>query len=455
MPLAEARMLLEGRRAGRQIAPRFYSLDPSVDHEALRQVAWTLLEWTPLVGLEQVERPDSLLLDVSGCAHLFGGEDGLLEQFRSHPALQGYQFRTAIADTVGAAWAGAHFGRESTILLPEGHQRRFLDALPPAALRLPPGILSHLSELGIDTIGRLAGLPRRDLPSRFGPGIVRRIDQAFGDLPEPVAPERPPEPIVASWSSESPCENRCGLEQIARQLLDTVLDRLQETRRGTRLIAIRLQHEAGRETSLDIRLVSATASRKRLEAVFRTTWERAAIPEAVSGVLLQAMDPIVLPTRKGRLFDDGRDGPSGEWESLLERLSGRLGEGAVVRMERAADHAPERAFRCVPVTRLASRERPDASTDWPSRRPRPLVLLSPPRPIRVVCMAHGPPSHVRCQQSASGIARTWGPERIETGWWREDPIRRDYYRVETEDGRRLWVYRELRTGRWFLHGTFE
>lgn len=456
MPLAEARTLLEGRGGRRGWGvPRFFVLDPAADREGLRQLAWKLLGWTPIVGLEDAARPESLLLDVSGCAHLFGGEAALLKRFRQDSALRGLHFRMAIADTVGAAWAAARFGPDSVTLIPVGRQRQVLDELPPAALRLPPAVLANLAELGLGTIGRLAALPRSSLPSRFGPELALRLDQAFGDRPEPFAAERPPETVEASREFEFPLDDRWGLEQAIRQLLDRILERLQDGGRGTRQVAVRLSHEESDETRFDVRLVSASASRKRLETVFRTTWERIVIPEAVVGVRLQAVDPVVLPTRKGMLFEDDRGGPSEAWESLLERLGSRLGEHGVVRMERVADHAPERAFRRVPVTRPPSHAPAQPERPWPAGRFRPLILLSPPRPIRVLCLADGPPSHVRCPQSATGISQAWGPERIETGWWRDDPVRRDYYRVETDDGRRLWVYRELGSGRWFLHGTFE
>ena len=64
-------------------------------------------------------------------------------------------------------------------------------------------------------------------------------------------------------------------------------------------------------------------------------------------------------------------------------------------------------------------------------------------------------SPLRFLGHAHRIAKTWGPERIETGWWRRQAVGRDYYRVETVTGRRFWIFRNLRDGRWFLHGMFE
>jgi protein ImuB len=81
--------------------------------------------------------------------------------------------------------------------------------------------------------------------------------------------------------------------------------------------------------------------------------------------------------------------------------------------------------------------------------PQPVALAT------ISVMPDGPPFCFRLRGREHRIARCWGPERIETGWWRGRPIARDYYRVETTTGQRFWLFRSLEEGRWFLQGNFE
>ncbi len=454
MPAAEARALLEGGRRSRCAAARFFPLDLPADRETLRRLCRELLAYSPHAGLEEGDAPESLLLDVTGCAHLFGGETRLLARVRRDLRERGCHAVAALAGTVGAAWGIARFARSPAVVVPPGGDRARLAALPPAALRLPGHVLAALAELGLDTVGQLASLPRASLPSRFGPDVRRRLDQAFGDLPEMIACERFPEPVEASLAFDVPLDDHRDVETALQQLLADVLDRLRSQGLGTQRLAVRLSHVDGSETPLEIGLVSPTASEKRLGEALRLTWERTEIASEVVGATLRAVDPAKLPARSGRLFDDGRETPASEWESLLERLVHRLGETSVVRIEPAEDHAPERSLRFVPVTRERCASTPAASSAVQAAQ-RPLCLLAVPRPAGVVSGSDGLPRHVRWPGVASAVAQCWGPERIETGWWRDGTIRRDYYRIETEEGRRLWLYCDRVTEQWFLHGTFE
>ena len=457
MPLAEARTLLEGSRRGRRaLLAHFFPLDPPADCEALRRLCWELLAYTPHAGLEDSDAPESLLLDVSGCAPLFDGEDGLVSQVEQDLQNRGHEVRIALADTVGAAWGAARFASDRVTLIPSGRHVAFVEGLPPAALRLPHPVLALLKELGVRTVRQLAALPRTSLPSRFGPDILKRLDQAFGHLPETFACERPPEPVEASSSFDFALDDRREVELVLQRLLAEVLGRLRMLGQVVQRLAVRLSHGAGSETPLEIGLVSPTATARRWEDALRLTWERTEVVGGVLGVTLRAVDPVPLPSRPGTLFDDGRETSTPEWEALLERLSHRLGEQAVVRWEPVDGHVPERTFQSVPIVR--SPQPHDRSTRTPVARPvllRPLVLLSSPRSIAVVSALNGSPAQVQWRGFSSPIAHHWGPERIETEWWRERMVRRDYYRVETEEGRRFWLFCDLSTRRWFLHGTFD
>lgn len=464
MPVAEARALLEGRKrtGGRPFpAPQFLPVDPAADQEALRRLAWRLLEFSPHVGLEPAEEPESLLLEISGCAHLFGGEAAMMQRVRRALQDSGWQARLALADTVGAAWAAARFGPRSLTILPTGEQRAFLEPWPPAALRLSGHVVGALEELGVQTIRQLLALPRSSLPSRFGPHILERLDQALGTIPETFPLERPPEPIAVSRRWEWPLEERRAVEAALCEMLTSVVTALQRRGLATQRLRGTLQHAQGGETPLDVGLVSPTASQKRLEDLLRAKCDRLAVHSGISGITLEAIDPRPLPRRQGTLFEMGHEAPLADWEALLERLGNRLGESAVVWAESVSDPLPERAFRYQPITATPRDQSPPPSfprdaEPVPEVGLRPLCLFSPPRPVAVVASPQdGQPRHVRWTGYEAAVVRCWGPERMETGWWRSASARRDYYRVETEDGRWLWLFQDLKTEDWRLHGAFE
>jgi error-prone DNA polymerase len=213
MAVAEARAILPRLDAHEE--------DPEADVGALRQLAQWSERYSPIVGSEEELAPQSLLIDITGCAACFHGEDNLLQRAVREFSEAGWVPRIAIADSLGAAWALAHFGK-APCLTPAGEVAEALRDLPCAALRLPAKTLDDLAELGINCIGALLALPRSDLPARFGPLVLNRIDQALGRQPEIIVPSRTPEDIQASQSFEYPTD-RWQLVKRAAELEYTAL----------------------------------------------------------------------------------------------------------------------------------------------------------------------------------------------------------------------------------------
>lgn len=471
MPLAEARAL--GR------AVRFEPYQPRQDREALRRLALYCQRFTPLAAVEEADAPESLLLDITGCDHLFGGEAALLRRVACDFRRLGHVARLAIANTIGAAWAVAHYappplaignsqltirsgrrtdGDEPTLesaQLPIAH---LLAPLPVEALRLPSEVVQALGAFDLRRIGQLLALPRSTLPSRFGPELLRRLDQALGEVPELLNLERPSEPIEARESFEfSLCERR-----IIGRVLEHLLDRVLEQLRGRRLAAQRLEGTlelAGRQpVHFVVGLLQASDSAPHLVELLRLHFERLAVPGEVSAVRLRVLAAAPVEVRQELLFDSDREAERHRQFSLLiERLSGRLGEEAVLRPALWPDFQPEFAWRY--ASWLGGRWRPTDRRQQPApgsaRRVRPLCLKRRPSAIAVVSVIPGgPPVRFDWQGRSHVVAQHWGPERIETGWWRGPDIRRDYYLVETATGERFWLFRQIEDGSWFLHGTF-
>lgn len=448
MPLAEARGLLgaDGDEAG---LVTFLRHDPQADAAALEQLGSACLQFSPVVGMAAT---DTLVLEVSGSAHLFGGDARLLERFTGLLHARRLQVRAAIADTLGAAWAVARYGRSAAMVVPPGRLDVALAPLPVAALRLEPAVLAALQELGLRQIGQLLALPRASLPARFGRELIQRLDQALGALPEPITPIRPPEPLEASRELEYPTGERAALETLLRPLLAEVLARLPPGPLGVQQLEVLLVETDRRERRLTVGTLRPTRSAEHLLELLRTEWERLTLESEVRCVRLRVMaaSPRSVVTRS--LFDRDDSGGGRELAELVDRLSARLGRERVVRAVWQPESQPELALTWQPWLDPAATS---CGATPHSAAARPVRLYARPTPVDVATQGPaGPPLWFTWAQRRWEIVRCWGPERIETGWWRARHIRRDYYRVETACGRRYWLFRRLGPGDWFVQGEY-
>ncbi|NQU25044.1 MAG: DNA polymerase Y family protein [Candidatus Nealsonbacteria bacterium] len=427
----------------------------------MRSLAQWCGRFSPIVGIEQGDAPQCLLLDVTGLAHLFGGEDALAAEIVHAFARRKLSVRIAIADTIGAAWAVAHYAACGFAILPPGQTLVVLRPMPIEALRLPGKTVDLLHQLGVFRVDQLEALPREELSSRFGPELLRRWDQAVGQLAEPV-PACPPTPQwLARWSLEHPTTRRETIEAVLNELIAQVAEQLAESGRGALRLECRLQCRPEGTLPIVVGLFEPTASAEHLFPLVCVQLERLRLRAPVAAICVEASATATLEHRQRELFCDGdvsRHGQPRHLASLVDRLSSRLGSDAVVRPRLIADAQPELAWRGDPLAdgRRRRRKQP-APEELP---PRPLRLF--PRPVPLVAtfvVPQGVPSRFQFRGRQHQVAQSWGPERIETGWWRRrrarSPVARDYYHVATTTGRRYWLFRRLNDGRWFLHGVFE
>ena len=484
----------------------FQSHDPQADRACLEKLAEWCEQFSPLVGLEVAEEPSSLLLDVTGVADLFGGEGALARRVVDSFDRRGYCVCVAIADTIGAAWAVAHTippshgpfsivasGKESTLTA--------LGPLPLIALRLSEETIQLLHGLGIVQIGQLLKLPRASLISRFGNGLVQRLDEALGSRAELITAHRTPHDFSAQWPLDHPTHRREAIEQLLVQLVERIATLLNEQDRGAVQLECTLtttpppcsisnshlpSSAFGLQSTVPIHvgLFQPTANASHLMKLVRLQLERLTLPGPVTNVSVQATTTAPLEVQQQELFADSRSRAGRQLALLVARLASRLGDECVRGVRLQADAQPERVSQYISLTRggKTKTKRFSATTDSgvgvPSstsntRHPtsrnshptsdtslaaasRPLRLLSPPLVLHVMAVApDGPPMRFLYENSQHQVVRHWGPERIETGWWRGRSVRRDYYRVETGRGNRFWLFRRLSDGKWFLQGTFE
>jgi len=425
----------------------FLPHDASADATELKLLAELCYRYSPLIGLELSDDAHCLLLDISGCGHLFGDESGLARHLVVDLAERGYFAHVAIARTIGAAWAIARYGHCT------GSDRR-LKSLPVQALRIPDKLVSRLCEFDLQTIGQLDALPGNSLPSRFGKLINERLGQIFGHRPELLVFLPRLEPASAEWTTDEAICHPKAIQHVCTELLTELLETLKNRSEGLLGLTLRLGSGVSAPAVLKIGLARPTDSLKHILNVVQLKLDTSTIPEWIHSVHLEASDVSSLQVQQRSLFSSqesiANDGSAGK---LTDRLIARLGNDEVVHPRVLPEAVPEQASSVSPLSEPFTEMALSAGLQIASARP---VFLRRPETIHVTAIAKDrTPLYFcwsgRCYQ----IVCCTTVERIATGWWQESgSIQRDYYQVETQSGARFWLFCD-RTGEWFLHGVFE
>lgn len=411
--------------------------DPPGDLAALVRLADWAGRYTPLVALDGT---DGLILDITGCAHLFGGETALLADLRRRLGRFGLTTRIAAAATPAAAWAWARFGRGDT-----PGNRAALHALPAAGLRLPEEMVLRLDRLGLRRIGELAALPRAPLAARFGGLPGERLDRLHGAAPEPITPCRPPPPWRVRVAFAEPIARPEDIAAGLDHLLAALCDQLAAGDQGARAMTFRVYRVDG--TTQDLRVGTARPLRapRLLARLFAERLGGIDPGFGLETLVLEAGATAPLAPEQDDLDAQSSAEQATREAQLLDRLVNWLGPDRVRRPWAVESHLPERAVAWRPAAA------PGAPGSFRPTALRPLRLMPRPEPVEVEGDP-GSPATLRWRRVARTLARADGPERIAPEWWRApDAATRDYYRVEDTAGRRYWLYREA-TGNWFLHG---
>ncbi|RBP12317.1 protein ImuB [Roseiarcus fermentans] len=453
--------------------------NPAEEARLLERICDWCSRYTPLAALD---RPDGLMLDISGVAHLFGGEAGLIEDARGRLAAQGLTVLAGVGSNPRAAWALARFSAQKVApddLTEKAFAKLFHD-LPLAALGLDPKTVADMARAGLRRIGDVAMRPRAPITARFGPLPVARLDELRGLARSSIAPRFPPPDFLAERRFASPIATLAAIELSLRKLADDLVVLLERQAKGARRVELSLYRVDGA-----VRRVAVGASRpvNEARAIVRLFAERLASPEedaidAGFGVDLMRLACLVaepLAPSQSEIERAHEAERARALSQLIDRLSARLGARAVTRREPVEAHLPERAEAATPAIAGEGRgggillplagggDRRSGSDEGESAAPsRPLRLFVRPEPIEAMAeVPDGPPLRFRWRRVLHDVAAIEGPERIAPPWWRRDggPTR-DYFRAEDSQGRRFWLYREGLLGRetqrakWFMHGVF-
>ncbi|WP_439514856.1 Y-family DNA polymerase [Oceanibaculum nanhaiense] len=360
LPIADARALLPSLQV--------HESDPRADAEALARLARWCTRYTPIVAKDG---PDGLLLDITGCAHLFGGEAALLAGLTQRLQGFGLTVRAALADTPAAAWAWSHAGPGG--LLPEGSSRTALAPLPVTGLRLPDALTGELMRMGLRRIGDLLALPRAPLAARFGEVLTRRLDLLLGREAEPIAPLHPAAPFRRHLACAEPIATRADIDRGLAHLLELLLGDLDRAGQGLRRCAFSVFIVDGGVQRIEVGTARPSRDRRHLLRLFAEKLERIDPGFGIEAMLLEAPLTEALPPEQAALDGGQQEAEETALAQMMDRVQQRLGRQAVVRLEPVESHIPERAVTIMPVFAPPG---PRGSGGWMAEQPRPVRLLS-------------------------------------------------------------------------------
>lgn len=450
-------------------------IDRESDTKALRALAAWMVRFSPLVG---IDGDDGLILETTGCDHLFGGEAGMTAELSARLSRAGYGHRLAFAGTLGAAWALAHTsaGKDKPVILPSGDERAGLADLPAHALRLSDAARTLLRRFGLTRIGQLYDIDRKALTRRFnsrqaGDAVTLRLDQALGLRSEPFTPFRTPTDYSARMPCPEPLTEGAGISAGLAHLTETLCARLSAGGVGAQSFLFQAFRSDGEVIATRVNAARPVRTPDHLLRLFREKIDSIDPGFGIDLLLLEAFRTGEMTTGSRPLAGDIAQADIDEeaLAALADRINARLGEGIVTVTLPQARHPVQVSEKTTAFTGQ-NMDGAAAPNSLPGLRPARLFE----RPERVDVIAEvpdGPPQRFVWRRKIRRVIRADGPERIAPEWWTYLPPRpgetaclprtRDYYRVEDEEGRRYWVFREGLYGDdrgeapdWFVQGLF-
>jgi len=449
------------------------------------------------------EPPASLVIDLTGCTHLFGGEEALLDRIAAECIDLDLTVRAGIADTLGAAWALARYGGQAApharsgdaidqeawatrsraarrrhwqgggptplartaqgdtfrIARP-GQTRTALAPLPVAALRLTEEAVATLTRLGIRRVEDLSGQPRAGLARRFGQHLVQRLDQAMGVEPEPISPAKPSSNFAVRLTLPDPIGLEADIVAALDRLLPALEDRLRSKGQGARRVRLECHRVDQAMDLIEVGLARPSSAPDRIRPLLLMKIGGIDAGFGIDRIRIEALEtePVYDRQHRGHLeaAAENTAGGSGgaELDDLIGKIGARAGLETITRMHPADSHIPEKSAK--PLAAAWS----DPAEDWPRpAAPRPLLMWRP----EPVTAADGPevPLAFRWRRRDLRTVAAAGPERIAPEWWLDDPDWRsgirDYWRVTADTGEALWLYFAhggTMSGGWFCQGSF-
>lgn len=478
----DARAAKHGLYVGQPLANARAMVQPlsviASDEKADRALLENITDWcdrfTPMVSLDA---PYGLYLDITGAAHLFGGEAAMLQEVTRRIAAQGFVVRGAIAGTSLCARALARYAHGA--IVPPGKEAAAVAPLPIIALDCGDKILRALRHAGLKSIGAVADRLHSELSERLGTAFVTRLNILLGADEKPLTPRRALPDLMAERRFAEPVVTQDAITAALQGLAQALSETLERQGRGARLLEAVFFRADGKVDRIAVKTGEGLRDAAVMLRLLRQRLDALADPlDAGFGFDVIRLEAVLAEEiNPATISFDANDNARQQIGFLIDRLSVRFGEHRVQRFVAQDTHIPEAAGVAVPAQDDFGPQK------WTLKRlpgdppRRPLRLLEKPEPISVLAsIPHGPPKRFRWRQWVQNISRIEGPERIALEWWKENPWDRlvppqgetekqkkareeknrpcrDYFRAETESGMRFWLFRDEQAG-WHMHGVF-
>jgi protein ImuB len=462
LPLANARAVCPQLRV--------FDADEAADAQALNAIADWCDRFTPLVALDS---PHGLFLDITGCAHLFGGEAAMMRMICDGLTRQGFAVSAAIAGTSVCARTMARY--ISGKIIGHGEEAEAIKPLPVFALGADDAITRGLRRAGLKTIGDVACRARHEITARFGAGFTSLLEQALGQSDAPISPRKPlPDYIVEKRFAE-PVATEGVISATLSQLAQMLVVAMAQQGKGARRLEASFFRTDGAVRAIVVDTGQPVTKGEVIDRLFRERLDALSDPLdpgfGFDLIRLSASRTEIVVQQQRDLDANVHD--NDELAALIDRIAARVGGRRVVVHLPQDTHIPERAVMAAPAQHHLAAA---VQAVWPERvesEPplRPLRLFEKPEPIKVpfATVPDGPPHQFTWRRATHAVVRVEGPERIAMEWWKHSgqALTRDYFRVEDEDGLRFWIYRDGLYGseliteegkpvpsNWFVHGLF-
>ena len=456
----------------RAICPHLqvFDADEAADARTLEDIACWCDRFTPLVALDP---PHGLFLDITGCAHLFGGETNLLNLLCNALTEKGFAVSAAIAATsICARTMTRHVdGR----IVADGEEAAAVGPLPVSALGADQAIAIGLRRAGLKTIGDVAARDATEITARFGARFATLLAHALGQGDAPISPRKPlPDYIVEKRFAE-PVSTESVISSCLSRLATMLIAAMEKQGKGARRLEASFFRTDGAVRTIAVDTGQPVTRADVVDRLFRERLESLSDPLdpgfGFDLIRLSASRTEIVVQQQHDLDTHVHD--NDELAALIDRIAARIGSGRVLVHLPQASHIPERAVLAAPAQHHLAHATEAA---WPERADdeppsRPLRLFDRPEPINVplATVPDGPPHHFTWRRAVHAVVKVEGPERIAMEWWKQDGkvLTRDYFRVEDESGLRFWIFRdglygsELTDGEgrpapanWYVHGLF-
>ncbi len=462
IPLANARM----------VCPELNVVDEdkAADTQTLNAVADWCARFTPLVALDP---PYGLFLDITGCAHLFGGERNMLTDICHSLRRQNFIVNAAIASTQVCARTMTR--AVSSAIVPHGEEKAAVSSLPLFALGANEETIRGLRRAGLKTIGDVAARESHEISARFGAGFTALLQQALGQGDTPISPRKPVPDYVFEKRFPEPIATDAVIASTLDLLSHMLIAAMEKGGKGARRLEASFFRTDGAVSSIMVEAGRPVTQTRTVARLFREKLDALSDPIDPGfgfDLIRLSASHIELVVQEQRDLDAHAQ-DNDEIAALIDRITARIGKNRVLVYLPQDSHIPERAAIVAPAQHHLVAAQESNWTDRVGGEPplRPLRMFGMPEQVEVpfAAVPDGPPARFVWRRTLHVVARVEGPERIAMEWWRrkEQIFTRDYFRIEDSNGQRFWLYRDGFYGseilsndskpaspKWFMHGVF-